>query len=63
MFSLKFLQHFIQVDGVINKLSFEDEVMTKILAKEVIPDIQGVMLEISLQQVSGFDLETRIETK
>ena len=52
-----------KVDGFIKKLSFEDEVMTKILAKEVIPDNQGVMLEISLQQVSGFDLETRIETK
>ena len=48
---------------VMKKLSFKDEVMTKILAKKVIPDNQGVMLEISLQQVLGFDLETRIENK
>ena len=41
-----------EIDGIIKKLTFEYEVMTKILAKEVIPDNQGVMLEISLQQVS-----------
>ena len=42
-----------EVHGVIKKLTFEDEVMTKILATEVIPDNQGVMLEIS-SQVSGW---------
>ena len=33
-----------EVDGVIKKLSFEDEFMTKILAKEVIPGNQGMIL-------------------
>ena len=51
-----------EIDGIIKKLTFEYEVMTKILAKEVIPDNQGVMLNIS-SQVSVFDSETRIETK
>ena len=54
-----------EIDGIIKKSIFKYryEVMKEILAKKVITDNQGVMLEISLQQVSGFDLETRIENK
>ena len=46
---------------------FIDEVMNKIIKKEVFPDIQRMKMNLSLVQIqvfdSGFDFDTKIETR